>query len=150
MALLALLGISFVGSVIWVVNTEASAIYYGGELGYSPWLVGAVCAVGQCTAYVFFYYGGEKLIGRWRWLAGKVAKVRARFDPARVGKGYLITTFVAAIVGLPPAVGMVALASGFGVQLRALLPIAFVGRYIRFTVLAFAGEGIKAWLSEVF
>lgn len=136
-----MIGAGVVGSVFPVISTEATAVFYGTEGGWHPLLVGLFCALGQCTTYVALYFGGEKLVMRWNWLARQVHKVRGRFGD-RLEGGYLGFAFVGSIVGLPPMNGMMALAAGFNVRLLHIWPISFVGRLIRFTVLAAVGGSL--------
>jgi membrane protein YqaA with SNARE-associated domain len=141
---LSLLGVAFVGTVFWVVSPEAAAIYYGAELGWNPLLVGATIAVGQIGMYAILYHGGEVMVQRWRWLHGKVMATRTRFLH-HMERNYLILAGVGSTTGIPPIVALMALASGFGIPARAMLPVTIVGRTIRFTTLAAAGELLLAW-----
>lgn len=141
MAFLSLIGIGFVGTIFWVVSTEASSVYYATELGWSPIAVGLTAAAGQTLMYGLIYVGGERLIARWAWLHGKVDKVRGRFHHDLRG-GYLATSMLAALTGIPPAIGMTALASGFAIRSFEILPVIFAGRAIRFGVLAAVGGSL--------
>lgn len=143
MEILTILGLSFVGAVFWVLSTEGLAMYYG-ALGWHPALVGLLCSIGQNANYVVLYFGGKTLIERWTWLREKVGIVEDRYH-SWLRQGYLITTFIASLVGLPPVVAMVALAPGFHIRLPVLLTVTLVGRFIRFTVLALSGEALLAW-----
>jgi len=144
-SLLQLLGISFVGSVFWVLNTEAAAVYYGGTLGYFPWVVGGVCATGQVLMHVVLYYCGSGLTKKWRWLRKKVERVRTKYGD-KLEKRYLYLSFMAGIFGVPPVLIMAIMAPGFGVRLRVLVPVLFLGRIIRFTLLAWVGQPLLEWV----
>ncbi len=130
---LALWAISLVGSTVWLVSAEATSAVYGGRLGWHPLAVGLIAALGQSTAYVLFYYGGDALIARWTWLHDKVTRTRRRF---------LVLTGVSALVGIPPVVAVAALAPGFGIPLSHLISVAFTLRVVRFTTLAWLGERV--------
>lgn len=147
MELLILLPIGFVGSVLWVVSAEASAIYYGTE-GYHPLAVGTLAALGQCLAYMCLYFGGAKLVGRWVWLAGQVERLQTRYHE-RLQSGYLSAVAVGSVLGVPPCVGLVTLAPAFHVKFIPMWPIAFGGRIIRFTILAAVGTEIVAWWNDL-
>ncbi len=60
-------------------------------------------------------------------------------------KGYVYLSIVGALTGMPPIAAMVVLAPGFHLRLRNVLMITIPCRFIRFTVLAWAGERIFAW-----
>jgi hypothetical protein len=144
MAFLSLIGIAFIGSVFWVLNVEAAAIYYGGELAWNPVAVGLTAALGQNLMYIILYKGGDELIHRWQWLGARVEKTRQRFS-GHLTSRYLWITAVAALLGIPPVVAMVALASGFNLSMKAILAITYPIRTLRFTILAIFGETLFAW-----
>lgn len=143
LALLSLLAISFVGSVLWIVSTEVTASIYGGN-GWNPLAVGAVCSLGQNAMYVILYFFGRRLIKKWAWLGRQVGRAYSLWRP-QLEKAYLGTTFVGSLLGVPPVVAMVSLASGFGFRLQMILAMTLPGRFIRFTVLAWAGDYIFEW-----
>lgn len=147
MDVLLLLPIGFVGSVLWIVSTEGSAMYYGSE-GYHPLLVGVLAALGQALMYLVLFHGGEKLVGRWRWLADKVQLLRDRYQE-RLETGYLTLTGISSIIGLPPHVALMALGKAFGMRFWVLWPLSLAGRIVRFTVLAAAGDEIVAWWNSL-
>ena len=136
-----MLGIGFVGSIFWFVSPDATAVYYGTVANWHPLLVGVLIATGLCLAYVPVYYGGEQLVRRWSWLERQVTRTRTRYE-RWMHKGYLVATAAAALIGIPPLLGMVALASGFGIGARPVIIIAFTGRATRFTIMAFLGHSI--------
>lgn len=143
-----LIGVSFVGAIFWILNVETAAIYYGGELAWHPLAVGLTAAVGQNLNYIFLYKGGDVLIHRWGWLGKKVEATKKRFRK-KLETRYLWLTAVAALIGIPPLVAMVALASGFNKSLRAILLVTFPIRTLRFTILAIFGESIFAWWNAI-
>lgn len=132
--------LSVVGAVFWVISTEGLAITYGTQ-GWNPLLVALLCAGGQNSCYVLVYFGGRELIDSWQRLADAVEKVHDKYG-AKLDTGFAWLTAAGSMFGIPPAVGMVALAPGFGLRLPQLLAITFPLRFIRFTILAWAGDSI--------
>ena len=141
---LTLMGIGFVGTIIWPISPEASAVFYGSQLGWSALAVGLTVAVAQLPAYALLYFGGERLVGRWKWLARKVSRTKERLD-GQVSGSYLVLTGVGAIFGIPPVIAMCALGSGFEVSARTLMPVVFLGRIVRFSTLAGGGVALSFW-----
>lgn len=142
--LASLVVVGLVGTVIWVLNPEAAAILYGSELGWSPLLVGLVLGGCQALMYALIYGFGELLMRRWAWLARKVEATRTRYR-SHLNRNYLLLSFSGAITGVPPIIALSVLAGGFKVPRRTFIPIALVGRVIRFTVLAAVGGALLAW-----
>ena len=145
---LSLAGLAFVGSIFWVVSTEAAAVYYGGARGWPAPAVGAVCAVAQTAMYLLLYFFGDWALLRWSWLQRRVERTRER-HASRLEASYLALTGVASLTGVPPVLAMVTLASSFGVTWRRVLPTACLGRFARFTTLAWVGDSLLAWWSAV-
>lgn len=141
---LSLAVVGFVGSLFWVLSPEAAAMYYGSELGWNPLLVGLVITVAQAVMYGLLHGSGGLVLRRWSWLARQVDRTRGRYQ-AHMDRNYLILTFFGAMTGIPPIVALAILATGFDVSLRRFLPVASLGRFTRFTVLAVAGEAIITW-----
>ncbi len=138
---LSLLGIAFVGSVVWLISPEASAVYYGAKLGWHPLAVGVVVAAGQAPMYVMLYFGGERWAMGWRWLARVVARTRRRYQ-SRMERNYVGLTVLGAIFGIPPVIAMCALASAFDIRPRRILPVVIACRVVRFSVLAGTGWAV--------
>ena len=136
---LSLIAISFVGTVVWVLSPEATAVIYGSQGRLPAVVVGALCATGQGLMVVLLYYMGAQLCERWTWLKHKVEKTRQRFG-ARLNQHFLLLSLPAGIFGIPPMLAMAAMAHGFRVRLVPFLAIAAGGRFLRFTVLAASGE----------
>ncbi|MGM0578591.1 MAG: hypothetical protein ACQEXJ_22895 [Myxococcota bacterium] len=142
--ILSLLGIGFVGSVLWIVSPEVTSAVYGAKLGWHPLLVGAVVSVGQMGVYTLLYFGGEALVRRWRWLERQVQRTRDKYEK-HLEQAYLTLMFVGGIFGIPPVLGMVTLGGSFGIPALHLLPVTFAGRVVRFTALAALGEPALEW-----
>ncbi len=141
METLALLGISFVGSVFWVVSPELSSVYYGAELGWHPLAVGALVSLGQGPMWALLYFGGERWALRWKRLERAVQRTRERFQD-RMERNYIGMVALGAVFGLPPLIALSALAAAFDVRLIRLLPVALLGRMVRFSILASGGLAI--------
>jgi membrane protein YqaA with SNARE-associated domain len=98
-----------------------------------------MCAVGQCVACAVLYIFGEVIMKRWTGLAREVARVRERFQ-YHLERRFLLLTVPAGVLGVPPAVAMSVLGSGFGVPLRHLMPVFIVTRIVRFLVIIYVGD----------
>ncbi len=145
---LTLFGIAFVGTVVFVLNPEATAVYYTTRLGWPPLPVTLICTAGQLLLFVVLYYAGAQLTLRWRWLARTVARTRARFKE-HLERRYLGLSVLGAIIGIPPCTALSTLAAGFGVGLRPFLLIVGTGRALRFGLLAWGGRELLHWWSRI-
>ena len=141
-----LIGIGFVGAVVWVVNTEATAVYYGVELGWNPLLVGFLLAFGQLGMHLIFFFFGDRLVRRWKWLQKQVEVVQHKWGN-RLEQRYLMVTVLAAIFGVPPSAAICVLAPSFGMTLIRFIPVVFVCRIVRFSTLAYFGLQLGQWFS---
>lgn len=136
---LALFGIGFLGSVIWVVSPEAAAVYYGSVRGWTPLLVGVVCAAGQTAMHILLYGFGQGLARIWPGFERACQRVRARVE-TRLRRGTLPLALGSGVFGLPPVSVTVVLARGLGLASMPLLPVLALGRVVRFTVIAAIGS----------
>lgn len=143
-----LFGIAFVGSVFWFVSTEGFSVYYGFKLGWDPVSVGLIAGVGTGCSYFVLYFIGDWLMDRWRWLGKKVEHARARWG-SHLESYYLVLAAVAGVFGIPPALAMALLASGFGVRLAFLLPILVTTRALRYGLLASFGDRLQVWFPGI-
>lgn len=144
MEVLGLFGICLVGTLVPLVSPEASAVLYGKELGWPPLAVGVVSAAGQSVVYLVMYVAGERVLAKWKKLAAVVDRTRLRYH-THMRRRFGLVSFLAATVGLPPAIAMAALAPGFGISLHLVLSILFVGRVLRFGLLAAGGGWLNQW-----
>ena len=144
---LQLILVGIVGSVFWVVNTETMAMYAGTQ-GMHPLWVGGLCSFGQNIVYIALYVGGDWLIKRWSWLRVKVEFLSEKLS-ASSSKTFLAVTAMAAVLGVPPIVGMVALAPAFRIPLLHVLAITLPCRAIRFSILAALGPVILEHLAPM-
>ena len=147
MELLSLIGVSMLGTVVAVGFAEGGAAYAGTELGYHPVFVGVVCATAQLVVFGILYRFGSWLAARWRWLEEQTLRVRERFE-RHLNESYLGLTAIGALIGTPPAIAMVILAPGFGIGATRLLTVVWLGRSLRFAVLAYAGQELFSHLFE--
>lgn len=138
---LALFGIGFIGSVVWVVSPEAAAAYYGSERGWPPLLVGVVCAAGQSAMLIALYVFGQGLARIWPGFARVCQRVRDRFE-MRLRRGPILVAVASGVLGVPPVSATVVLARGLGIGSLPLLPVLALGRVLRFTVLAAIGSNL--------
>jgi membrane protein YqaA with SNARE-associated domain len=135
------------GGFVWLFNAEAAAVAYGGMGRWHPALVGVTCAAGQVVSYTVLFFGGGWLLARWRQARERIERTRVRYG-ARLERSFLALTASGALVGLPPMTVLAAIAGGFRVRYPALIAIAFCLRFVRFTVLALAGNELVAlWRS---
>ena len=148
MALLALIGIGFVGTILWFINTEATAVVYHVEMDWNPVIIALVLSLSQNVMYVLLYQGGGRVVERWRWLGKRIERARTRYAKM-LDRAYLPSTFVAAILGIPPVLAMVTLAKGFGYSRLQIFPLTLVGRFIRFLTLALVGQTLLTWWAQL-
>lgn len=132
------------GTLLVPAQPELTAMFYAGELGWNPVLVGLVAAAGQCVTYAGLYLGGAQLVARWAFLGRQVDKIRVRFSD-RLERGYLMTSAFSGSVGLPPATALAALANGFRVPLVPLLGVLYVFRAARLAFVAAFGQQLADW-----
>lgn len=134
----------FIGTIFVPGSPEASALWYSGKLGWHPLAVGLVGAAGQTTCYAILYVGGDQLLGRWKFLQRQVDRMRVRFQ-ARLDRSYLLMTALAGSVGVPPAVGIAALASSMRMGFVGVMAVLFVARVARISIVAAFGHELNVW-----
>lgn len=142
MEALTLFAICCVGTLVPLLNPEVSAVLYGKELGWNPALVGLVGAAGQSATYLFLYLLGGRILPRFRGLAALVERTRLRYH-THLARRFGLVAALAGTVGIPPASAVSALAPGFGIGVRFVLPLLFVGRALRLGLLAAFGDGLN-------
>lgn len=144
MEALALFAICAVGTVIFPLNPELATIGFGTRGTMHPLLIGLIAATGQTLVYAVMFKIADRLIARWERLRLRVERVRERFRDHFESR-YLGIALFAAFIGFPPPLIVAALASGFHVPLRHLLPTMYVARIGRLAILAAFGGQIYAW-----
>jgi membrane protein YqaA with SNARE-associated domain len=135
MSLLALYGISLVGTVVWVANPEVAAALCVARGGLPPIAVGLVAAAGQMTTAMLLFRFGAELRRRWRWFDARCARVRERAG-ARLGRNASWVMATSGLVGVPPVAATATLAAGMGIPVAHFVPIVLLTRVIRFTAIA--------------
>ncbi len=135
-----------IGSVFWLLSTEAHAAAYGTQ-GYHPLLVATICTVGQHTTYLALYFFGEVLTRKSVTLQRAIGKVYDRFG-SKLDRYFLALTGAGALLGVPPAVGMVMLSPSFGLSLKTVFAVTIPLRFVRFAVLAWAGESLWSTIAR--
>jgi hypothetical protein len=140
---LALWGVGFVGTVVWVLSPEAAAALYASQGHWYPLVIGLLVAVGQASAHLALYLGGEQLRRRWRWFDRKCEQARARHG-RWLTKGLVPLGCASGLLGIPPSSVTAALAPGLGLPARRLLPLLLAMRIIRLTAVAYLARGFGA------
>ena len=135
-----LFAVSFGGPIFfWLpASTEVLAVAVGRQ-GFSPSIVGVMCAAGQCTLFALLFTFGQRITSRWSWLRRRVEAVamhRRKF----LDRGKLAMTVGAAVGGVPPTVPLFTLAPTFQMRLAPMLLIVFAFRFVRFASCCFLGS----------
>jgi hypothetical protein len=133
----------FVGTVFWPASPEAAVVLCVAERGWPPLAIGALAALGQLAAQAALFAGGDHLRRRWGWFDRKCIRARERYG-ARLTRGVLPLAAASGLLGLPPSSVTSALAPGLGLRASRLLPLLFVMRVVRFTVVAAVAGGLDA------
>lgn len=122
--------------------SEAWAIFIG-LAGTRNWLfLAAMLAAGQTIGFTLLYIFGERLLLRWR----KLERAAAKLDRERVQANAPWVLTMGALLGFPPHLALCALGPVMRVPYAMVLPITFVGRFIRFAVLA----GVPGFFAQYF
>jgi membrane protein YqaA with SNARE-associated domain len=137
MLALTLFGIALLGTMIWVVSPEAAVALYASQRRWHPLVIGLLAASGQVAAQALLYAFGHQLRRRWRWFDRQCESVRRRYGQ-RLQGGVVALAATSGLVGFPPISVVATLAPGLGLRATRLLPLTFVARVVRFTVLAAA------------
>jgi membrane protein YqaA with SNARE-associated domain len=135
MSLLALYGISAIGTLLWIVNPEIAVATCVAGRGLPPLEVAAVAAAGQLTALILLFGFGDRLRRRWRWFDDQCARVR-RWAGDRLGRHGTALLATSGLLGVPPVAATVTLASGLRLPAGRVLPFLFFMRLARFTAVA--------------
>ncbi len=147
--------VSFCGPIFfWLpASTEILAAAVGRQ-GFSPLVVGATCATGQCTLFALLYTFGQRLTAQWGWLKRRVDAVALNNRRKLLDRGKTAMTVGAGIAGVPPTVPLFTLAPSFQMKLVPMLAIVFAFRFLRFASCCFLGsigmEGGKRWWAALY
>jgi membrane protein YqaA with SNARE-associated domain len=160
LALLATLGFGVLSAVVPFANAEAYALTSQVSHSIDPVPVALGLAVGQTVGKVLLFAGvrrGRNLPGvRHRravlrsrpagpvrgLLRGVLSALLARVGQKRWG---LPTTFVAAVVGLPPLYAVALLAGATRMRLGWFAAVVLAGRTLRFGLVAYSVDGLGPW-----
>jgi membrane protein YqaA with SNARE-associated domain len=129
-----LLGVGFAGTFFWPLSPEGWAAVYATQR--SPLVIALLLASGQAGAHVTLFLGGDQLRRRWPWFERKCARAVARHGH-RLKRRLVPLACLSGLLGLPPSSVTAALAPGLGLRARALLPLLFVMRVVRFGAVAY-------------
>jgi hypothetical protein len=130
----ALVGLSAATTFTGFGVSEALGVAYVRRFHWNVFVVSALMATGQCISFSLLYWFGEIAVKHWRWFGKSVARVRQRYE-YHLERRFLAVSLLGAATGIPPAMALSALANGFGVPYRHLMPILYPTRIVRFVVL---------------
>ncbi|MQA11876.1 MAG: hypothetical protein GEU98_25705 [Pseudonocardiaceae bacterium] len=161
------LGVSIGSALLPLISVELFLIGLVSQRPDIPWLaLGLVVALGQLAGKMPYYYAGRgslRLPGflhrkrdrplsarRIRWQL-RFKRVRMWFEGVRERchrhPGWMTGTMgVSSIVGLPPFMATTVLAGFVGMPLGRFLTTGFVGRTVRFCVIAAFPGLLAGWL----
>jgi membrane protein YqaA with SNARE-associated domain len=135
---LLLLWISFVGTLFPPINPDAAVVIYVAVRGHAP-LPGALIALaGQVAMLLVLHAAGGHLRARWPWLDRRCNRVELRWG-ARLRTHTLPVVLLSGLIGIPPSVPTVMLASALRLPVRHYFPVFLLGRAGWFVGLAFTG-----------
>ena len=127
------------GTLIPIFNAETWAVVNGLTGQSNPFLIGIAAALGQCTAYTVYVFGGD-------WALSKLPKIRRKLESFDVekyqGASYMVLV-AAAIIGLPPLVMLAFVCRSINYKPVTFLVIALAGRIVRFSLLGLAPETFR-------
>lgn len=121
--------------------SEAWAVFIG-LVGQRHWLLVAfTLAVGQTIGFTLMYIFGERLLPRIR----KLDQAAKKLNRERIKAHAPWVLALGAVTGVPPHLAMCALAPVLRIPYALLLPITFLGRMVRFGVLAGVPQAFSGW-----
>ncbi len=127
--------------VIFIISSEAWAVVVGLS-GQRPWyLVGPILGMSQTVCFMLLYYFGGHVAARFTKLQVKLASL----DKTRLqnqAPGWLL---LGGIAGIPPMVALSMASPMVGVRPMLVFLTSFVGRSIRFSVLAGIPHYFSRW-----
>ena len=136
---LALVVVAFAGTFLWVLNPEAATALFASRRGWPPLVVGLLAASGQGAALGVLFVSGDQLRRRWGRFDRWCERMRTRHG-ARMTQGAVPLACGSGLLGLPPSSVLAALGPGLGLRTTRLLPILFVARVVRLSVVALLAE----------
>jgi ABC-type Fe3+ transport system permease subunit len=123
--------------VIWPINPDAAVVVYVSR-GHGLAQGVGVALAGQIVMLLLLHNLGHLLRARWAWMDRQCVKVELRWGP-RITRNSVAVAAISGLVGVPPSVPTVLLASALGVPGRRFLPVLFAGRLLWFVGLAQLG-----------
>lgn len=170
--LLVTLGVAVGSALLPLISVEVFLIGLATQRPDIPWLaLGVVVALGQVAGKVLYFYVGRGRLHlpaflhrkdktprtrpitarRIRWEL-RFKRVRSWFEAVRERchrhPGWMTGTMsVSSVVGLPPFMATSVFAGFAGMPLGAFLTTSFVGRAIRFSVLAAFPAVVAGWVT---
>ena len=149
--------IGMISPIFWPFNAETAALFVGLVGTRNAVLVGAVLALGETLTLTGLFFGGNGVVRRVGWLRKKVDRLREDEERmARYRQNAAGGLVVSALLAVPPLSVLAILAPAFGVRWRTLATISFLGRWIRFALIAavpglfptswFTLESLPDWL----
>ena len=150
-------GVSLASALVPLISVE---VFVVGVVLHGPglpwWLLAVVVAVGQLGGKLLHYYAARGVVrlprflrhrkadapkGRWRaWLD----RFRDNCQERPVWAGGVL--LFSALTSLPPFFATAVVAGWARIPLPKFLVAVFVGRFVRFAVLAIAPAALVAWL----
>jgi membrane protein YqaA with SNARE-associated domain len=144
-------GLSFASALVPLINIEAILAVLVTQSSYSALLLSVVAGLGQMAGKWLWYWGGSN-VDRAPWVARHLEKPKARASLDRWyvrvhGRPYLTAgiLFVSAFAGFPPYAIMAVLAGILRVPLSVFLVTGFVGRTLRFYLVATGADLVMEW-----
>ena len=139
--------------VFMMISSEGIAILLGLK-GYSPLGIALSLSLGQSVGFSILYFFGGELCQRWTRLKKQVDS----FDVDTFQKRAFPFLCLASFVGVPPLNLSCIVSSMLKYPYRTLLPIVFLGRFIRYVSVAsipqlfqpyFNPEWLPSWLQSI-
>jgi membrane protein YqaA with SNARE-associated domain len=143
MELAALFFLTFVGTVVWVLNPEAAAVVSVTGRSLRPLDVAVVAALGQAGAQGLLWVGGDRIRAIWPWFNRQCETARTRWG-LQLSRSTVPVALSSGLLGVPPSSATAVLSPGLGLRAALVLPILFVTRIIRFAVVCLAAAELVA------
>jgi len=127
--------------VVFVLSSEAWAVVVGLSGGRSWYVLGPVLGASQTVGFVLLYYFGGHLAARFPKLEVRMSS----FDTSRLRAQAPVWLSLAGVFGVPPLVLLSSASPLVGVRVWVLTVCSFLGRSVRFSVLAYVPHYFSRW-----
>jgi membrane protein YqaA with SNARE-associated domain len=117
--------------IFMMISSEGIAVILSLK-GYSPLWIALSLSIGQSIGFSLLYFFGGEICQRWTGLKKKIDT----FDVARFQKRAFPFLCLASLIGLPPLNLSCIASSMLKYPYHTLLPIVFLGRFIRYVSVA--------------